>query len=118
MKKKLPLLLLIAFFLISCEALFVENISDKSVQILAPSSDTILSEGTINFSWNEVVDAEEYTFQIATPTFDNATQIITDTILISSSFDKELQVGEYEWRVKAKNSQYQTEYSVANFTIN
>lgn len=118
MKQKISILVLVTFFMISCEAVFVENISDDYVQILAPVSDTDLSEGNVNFSWKEIVDAEEYQLQIATPTFVNATQVVTDTTLTSLSYTQELLTGEYEWRVKAKNSQYETRYSIANFTIN
>ncbi|CAA0140976.1 hypothetical protein [Tenacibaculum maritimum] len=116
MKKILFTILLL--FIISCEAIFVENISSKSITLIAPSDASKLPSGIINFNWNSLEDSQDYHLQIASPNFSNATQIVLDTITISTSFNKELSAGKYEWRIKAKNLEYETGYTTNSFTVN
>jgi hypothetical protein len=93
--KKSFLILVLLCSLLSCEAIFVEDISDRTVVLLAA-----------------------YQIQIATPNFQNASQILLDSISIETSFTKELVAGSYEWRVKASNSDYTTNYSSNAFIVN
>lgn len=108
-----------SFFLVftSCEAVFIENISNKSVILISPSDKAEISTGEINFNWNLIEDAEVYQLQIAIPDFNNPLQILTDTIVSKTIFKKDLLVNEYEWRVKAKNSEYETAYSISAFVV-
>ena len=46
-----------------------------------------------------------------------AGQIVLDSLTSSSIISKELVVGEYEWRVKAVNSDYATDYSINSFSV-
>ena len=116
MKRKLGFFLCILFF--SCEALLVEDISDQSVVILAPNNNVSVSEGNIDFDWQLVDDADMYQIQIATPSFTEATQIVFDSITEVNTVTKELSIGEYQWRVKAINSEYETQYSTVSFSVN
>ena len=112
------LFLCFVFLSISCDDVIdVEDISDQSVTVLAPSDETVLTITDITFSWNPVEDADTYTLQIATPSFQNALQIVEDTTLTNSSFTKTLELGDYQWRVKAKNVNYETGYSTQSFSI-
>lgn len=115
--KKSFLLLLAIGMLCSCEAIFVENISNATVTILAPTQGTTVSKGVVNFNWNVVNDSELYQIQIAIPTFTNASQIVLDTTISNTSFSKNLTVGAYQWRVKALNSDYQTKYTTTSFEV-
>ena len=56
--------------------------------------------------------------QIATPDFKNASQIILDTLLNNTTITQNLSKGDYEWRIRAKNSNYTTGFSITNFTVN
>ncbi|MGY0407916.1 MAG: hypothetical protein ACWIPJ_06130, partial [Polaribacter sp.] len=109
MKKKLLLITLLVF-LCNCEAIFVENISEKTVILLAPVSKSEVASGTIQFNWQEVLDATKYKIQIAKPSFSAASQILLDSLTSSSIISKNLEVGDYEWRVKALNSDFSTNY--------
>lgn len=114
-------ILVVVFFLnllIGCEAVFIEDISDSKVILLAPSDNSNLTSGSIQFNWESISDATEYKIQIASPNFDNATQIYLDSLTTSISISKDLIVGDYEWRVKAINSGYETSYSKNSFTVN
>ena len=117
MKKILLLLLITSFF--SCDDVIdLVDISSTSVIQLAPVTDAVLDSTTpITFTWNTMADVESYLLQIATPDFATATQIISDTILTTTNFTKDLPVAAYQWRVKAKNSNYETGFSTRNFTV-
>ncbi len=102
----------------SCDDIIeVPDISANIITVLAPTDSSILAETSVNFSWNMVTDAEQYKLQIATPNFETATQIVLDTTIISSNFTKTLDLGNYEWRIRAENSDYQTSYTTQSFTI-
>ncbi len=116
MKKVYYTLILACLF--SCEAVFLEDISDKSVILLAPLNNSQLDLGNNTFSWQLLDDAESYQIQIATPGFENANQIILDSIVIDNSVMQNLNSGTYQWRVKASNSEYDTRYTTVSFTVN
>ncbi len=104
--------------LTSCdEILFVEDISEENVVLLAPLSDTEVNEGEVLFSWEHLKDVEKYHLQLASPNFENATQILIDTLLSKRTFSKQLLKNEYEWRVRAENTSYQTAYAKAFFRV-
>ncbi|PQJ80294.1 hypothetical protein [Polaribacter porphyrae] len=115
--KRLIYPILLLFIFISCEAIFIEDISDTKVILLAPTNNAEVVTGSIQFNWEEVIDASEYNIQIASPSFNQANQIVLDSVTTSSIITKELDVGSYEWRVKASNSGYQTNYTTNSFTV-
>ncbi|QXP72534.1 hypothetical protein H0I31_02200 [Tenacibaculum sp. AHE15PA] len=117
MKKSLLLITVLLLIITSCEAVFIENISNKTVILISPSDKVEVPTGEVNFNWNIIEDADVYQLQIATPNFETPTQILSDTITDKIIFKKELVIGEYEWRVKAKNSEYETSYSTNIFTV-
>ncbi len=116
--RKLFILLLIGTIYSCDEIIEVTDISDENVSILAPTDATTITTGTINFNWNDINEANEYRIQIATPTFENATQIAVDSLVTSSAFSHLLEVGEYQWRVKALNSTFETDYTTNSLTVN
>lgn len=116
MKKLYVLLVLMVF--ISCDDIIDEvDISNRSVELLAPTDAAVLTSTDVIFTWNEVEDASEYVIQIATPNFTNPLQIITDSTLTETSFSTTLSVTtSYEWRVKAKNPNYETAFNTRSLT--
>lgn len=110
--------MLVLACLFSCEAVFVEDISNDSVVLLAPLDNSQLNVGNNTFSWELLNDAEIYQIQIASPNFENANQIILDSIVLDNNLLQNLDTGTYQWRVKASNSEYETQYSTVNFTVN
>lgn len=104
--------------LLTCDDIIeVEDISTQTVTVLAPTDSALLNITNITFSWQAVADAENYTIQIATPDFENALQVVLDSTVLTTSFSKTLEVGQYEWRVNAKNTEYQTLFSTQTFTV-
>jgi len=103
---------------IACDDIIeVEDISDNTVNILAPTNGTVLDTLTTTFTWEALESAEHYYLQVATPSFENANQIVADTLLVKTSFSKLLPVNSYEWRIRAENSDYNTNYTQQSFSI-
>lgn len=110
--------LLILFTFFSCEEiLYEDDISDSRVVILAPIDDAQFYSTSVTFSWEPVENATKYQIQIASPDFDNALQIVVDTETESTSITQQLNIGNYEWRVRAMNSAYETLYTTRKFTV-
>ncbi|MFQ6601773.1 hypothetical protein [Flavobacterium sp. C3NV] len=104
--------------LFSCEEiLLVPDISKDEVVLVAPGNNAVLSTSGVNLSWNTVKDADKYELQIATPNFDAPQQLVLDTLVSKNSFTQQLNIGKYEWRVKAVNSGYETKYTKRSFEI-
>lgn len=116
MKIKVVILLL-SFCFIACDAIIeVEDISGKTVTVLAPKNETVV-DSMVVFSWEALEDAENYHLQVAKPSFANASQIGADTLIENTSYGKPLLSGAYEWRVRAENSGYKTDYTAQNFLV-
>lgn len=108
----------------SCaEIISVPDISKDNVNILAPADGLELEDNLVRFTWEAVDFADQYQFQLATPNFENAIQVVVDTIigepgLPVSNINLRLENQEYEWRIRALNSAYETAYSTRFLSIN
>lgn len=104
--------------MIACDDIIeVEDISEETITILAPTNDSVLIQDAVLFTWNSIVEADNYRIQIATPSFENASQIVLDSSVVATNVSSILQIGDYEWRVRAENSEYQTSYTTQSFSI-
>lgn len=118
MLRKLSLLALSIFLIASCsDVLLVEDISNDTIQILAPTNNATLSEGSLSFNWQALEGIENYQLQIATPNFANANQVVLDTLISTTNFIQSLEANNYEWRVRGVNSAYETLYTISTFTV-
>ncbi len=122
MMKKLPIyttIVLVSFFtLFSCEeVLFEEDLTDKTIALIAPADSTTVRNSSITFSWEPVLLATNYQLQVAQPDFENASQVVLDTTVTTTSFTASLLKNQYQWRVRAQNSGSFTPYTSARFTV-
>ena len=119
MKKISGLLVLsLLFVFYSCEEILLEeDLSGSKVELLAPSEGTEVATSNVTFNWTVAEGATAYQFQIATPNFDAPQQIVVDTIVEENASSEELRGGSYEWRVRAFNSGFTTNYVSAEFTV-
>jgi len=124
MAKKSILIILVLIVLTACEDIFeVTDISEQQVALLAPSDQAMVNDSSVTFNWTEVFDAESYLVQIASPNFQNASQLLLDSLLVvDSTFSRtritqNLASNQYEWRVKAFNSAYETPFSTNAFEV-
>jgi hypothetical protein len=124
MKKLIYIGILLIGFLACDDILEVPDISNQQVEILAPTEGTSINDSIIRFNWNGVADAEGYLLQVARPDFENAIQVVVDTILVVDStfvgtrFNTKLTNNTYEWRVKAFNSGFETDFTRSRFEVN
>lgn len=103
----------------SCEDIInEENISNKSIQLIAPANNVSLTAGEISFHWETQSGADRYNIQIATPNFTEAKQVLLDTIISKTNIKKSLGINNYEWRVKGLNSAYETNFTTQTFVVN
>ena len=103
---------------IACDDIIeVVDISNETVTVLAPKDEVVLTVSDITFSWESLEEADSYHVQVATPTFSEATQIVLDTIVTETDISKTLGTNNYEWRIKAKNSGYETDYVTQKFSV-
>ncbi|WP_142785726.1 hypothetical protein [Changchengzhania lutea] len=108
----------LSLFLVSCDDIIgVPDISEKKVVVLAPTNNAILDTVAVVFTWEALEDAEMYHIQVAKPTFEDALQIVKDSLLTGTSFSTSLNTKSYEWRVRAENSGYNTKYTKQGFSI-
>ena len=82
-----------------------------------------MADSLVNFNWNSVNEAESYLVQIATPNFENASQLVLDSVIVidtsftGTSVSRMLLDNTYEWRVKAFNSDFETDFSLSRFRV-
>ena len=79
----------------------------------------------MQFNWNRVEEATSYRFQLADPNFENTRQLLIDSIIpldsldnVGTSLNQTLLNGNYAWRIKALNSNFETSYTTASFQVN
>ncbi len=112
------IILVVSLFSFGCsEIIEVVDISNDQVEITAPTNNSTLTIANVNFSWGSIEYAEQYKLQIATPSFEEANQVILDTTIIATGFNQSLGAGDYQWRIRAENSDYQTVFTTQSFTI-
>ena len=90
----------------------VEDISEMKVTLIAPGNEVLVKGNVVNFTWDSLEAAEEYHIQLASPNFTAASQVLIDSVLPGTFFLKELLPAAYEWRIKGKNSAYETSYTI------
>jgi predicted secreted protein len=116
MRKRLFIITFLCLF--SCHDIKeVVDISGDTVNLLAPTSDAVITNAEVIFTWDALAEATGYKLQIATPSFGNASQIVTDSLVTATTFSKTLVSGNYEWRLRAENSGYQTPYFSHVFSV-
>jgi hypothetical protein len=117
--------ILLATLLFSCEDILEEpDISGKEVELLAPKEATVVFDNAVNFNWNGPEDATSFRVQVALPNFGAASQLLVDSTMVQDTLgflptqlSKVLHNGDYQWRVKALNGGFETDYATASFKV-
>ncbi|MGC1633073.1 MAG: hypothetical protein WA749_13260 [Gelidibacter sp.] len=116
--RKISAVLILACACVSCNDIIeLEDISMEKVALVAPHDGAVLKTTLLRFSWEPIADADSYQIQIATPNFEAPLQVYVDTTVAVNNLSVALERDSYEWRVKAKNSGYETNYSKQSFTV-
>lgn len=121
--KKLIIGVFGVLFFYSCEDIVsVPDISDDLIILIAPTDDAILETPEVTFTWEEIDFADQYQIQVATPNFNQANQVVLDTILGDSlqtfrNLTTSLVSDNYQWRVRGLNDSFQTDYTTQSFEV-
>ena len=122
--RKILSILWLALIIIACEEIIsVVDISSDSVEILSPRENTTIATGKVNLNWRPIDFASEYEIQISSPSFMYPQKIVLDTTVFDTlqSFiyqvNTTLVPGNYEWRIRAINSDYNTAFSSQSFRV-
>jgi hypothetical protein len=107
-------LLVISFFIISCDDILEDDITGDTIQTIYPQNNQEINSNVVTFQWNALEGADKYRLQV----FHENQSIALDSLVSSSSFTHPLNPGSYQWRVRGENSAYTSSYSFAsNFSI-
>ncbi|MBI4646424.1 MAG: hypothetical protein HY738_07480 [Bacteroidia bacterium] len=106
-----------SFLLTMCNDIFEKNLEKKTVTLISPYNGMITEQLSILFWWEELDGADSYQLQVVTPSFDSIQRLMLDTNLTTNIFQHTFSPGNFQWRVKAFNSAYETLYSTWSFTI-
>ncbi len=115
---KTYIFLLLSLTFLACEeVIYTDDISDKTVSVLAPKDSSEVLSTEVNFNWEALEGSTSYKIQVATPNFEEASQIVLDSITSNVSFSSSLNPGNYQWRVKGFNNSYETLFSTQSFMV-
>ena len=122
MNKEKLLVRLLAFFtsflFLSCEEILLEDdISEEEIVLVAPQDNAQFNTTTVNLNWEAVQYAKKYQIQIAKPNFDAPSQILVDTEVTTLTFTTQLNIGTYQWRVRAISGNTSTPFKTRTITI-
>lgn len=108
------LLIVVAY---SCSDFTEEDLENDTVNLLGPADAAATETQTLTFWWDFVEGADAYRLQIADPDFENIVRLELDTLIESNQFEHTLYPGDFEWRVRAENSAYVSEYFSRRISI-
>lgn len=100
-----------------CGDVLEDNISKKTINMLAPSDVAIITDDTISFWWDHLSGATEYEFHLVSPSLSSPTRVLVDTITSHNLLTFQVKEGSYEWEVRALNNGYSTDYFYRSFTV-
>lgn len=117
MRKIVSLLSLfaIASLMCQCSDLTEPNLnkSKYSIKLVSPADSVSTEIQSQVFIWEPIKGANEYQFQLAYPSFEKAQIMLVDSTISGTSFAYNFNfTGDYEWRVKAKNTSSETKYTI------
>ena len=101
------LIVLISFFLISCEDVFEKDIESIDLELTTPTDNQIIETSTVNFSWIEHDDIKKYQLQVFNQNHLKVEDTITDQTALQLPLDK----GTFYCKLRGVNDAYQTNFT-------
>lgn len=114
---KSGLLVLTLIGLLACSEVFLEDISDSEVFLLAPGDSAELVGDSVTLWWDFVEDASFYRVRLASPNLSNPVTLVADSFATTNNITFSLMPGEYEWEVSALNDGYSTDFFFRSFSL-
>lgn len=113
----LVIVLVSSYFIVSCEKIIEENISKKQIDVLSPADSLVTYANAITFWWEQMKGADAYRLQIVKPDLEQIAELVLDTLVSGNKFLMDLSPGHYQWRIRAENSAYESDYYVRTLVI-
>ncbi len=104
--------------LAGCKDVIETDITHKKITVIAPLNNAKSTIYKQLFWWNEVDGATQYSIQIVSPSYDSLVSIVLDTIVKADRFYATLAPGKYQWRIRAENGVYNTDYQIYSLKMN
>lgn len=104
-------------FMIGSSTATADHISEETVSLLTPVDEASINRLSVEFYWEDISDADEYEFWLVSPDFSSINKVWAETFTTENFISYNLEPGGYQWRVRAKNSSSETNYSVRSFQI-
>lgn len=108
---------LCSFTNMSCNDIFEKDITLSEIDIITPANNVNITGSSVFFWWNYLDGSEFYEFQIANPNFESIEDLLVDTVIYSNKIKASIEPGVYEWRIRACNSAYCTDYFLRSLVI-
>jgi hypothetical protein len=108
---KSSVFIILLLIITGCQTFFEEDISNQKVVLLSPVPGIETEIVSQTFWWTEIEGATDYRLQIVTPSFDSSEVLILDTLISKDKFSKVLFPSDFEWRVRAENNVFKTDWS-------
>lgn len=108
---------LVSCLLTGCGDIFETDINQDEVTVIAPADSVVVAGNELAFMWEMLNGASHYHLQLAEPSFEKAQKVLIDTLLTENSFTTTVDFGQYEWRLRAQNSEYATPYHYAKVWV-
>ena len=108
------ILLMLTILLFSCDDILEEDITNDMVQTISPNEGATIDGNTVQFLWQNLDGADSYRIQII-----KSNQVFEiDSLISTTNFKVVLNSGTYQWRVRAENFAYNTDYTFpVNFSV-
>ncbi len=115
--KQILILLFSLMALTACEDIFVKDISDKQINIVAPANNIVLDKSEVTLVWEELEGAQNYHVIVVSPSLAEVRYYACDSITEDYKLKVSLPNGAYEWSVQATNSAHKSLKTYETFQI-
>jgi len=116
-----PLKYVLVFLLVSnfsCSDIIIsDDIENETVELISPTDNLRTSTQTQTFWWEALDFVDGYNLQIVSPDFNNPERLVLDTNVVDNNFTVTLADNNYQWRVKAFNEAYESQFNTFDLII-
>ncbi|MEQ9229308.1 MAG: hypothetical protein RIF46_01400 [Cyclobacteriaceae bacterium] len=85
----------IALILTSCEPLFLQDVSEVSIEVRIPQENDTIPAGTTQFWWNSLGEDIQYQLYVAKGSMDNPLDLVVDSITTQNTYLANLAHGQH-----------------------
>lgn len=115
--KKIILLLFISFAMIRCGDVIEHDLTNTLVTVITPVDNYVSSSAALQIKWEAVPGASAYQLQVVKPSFSVIKSFVIDSNITSTSFTYTFKPGNYQLRIRAKNSSSTGYYKTVSFSV-